>query len=268
MRRPAPLRRRWASCLLIAGLCMAGPLSSRAQTFASIPVDAPATLTTPDTGSPPRVTVRVQAADAAALARFLGQPEGDDTRRGSLVLTLQAHRQAELDVAVDTLAASFIIDHADAAVQDLKARLQQQRAGQPVDAAAVVAFVAGVMRSEPAQISFASEVARQLRGDCTEHALLSAALARSLGIPARVVHGAALLPVDGQWQAYGHAWIQTHEAGRWVLRDSALFQAPGPVYYLPAFVLGNEGPGHRLAMLQGLARLPSRIEVVAVDQGL
>lgn len=245
------------------GVCLAWPLAGTAQTFASIPVDAPAAATPlADTSS---VRVRVQATDAAALARFLGRAEGEDTRRGQLELTLAPGRQAELDVAFDATAASFIIDHADPAVQRLKAQMLQQRAGQALDGPAVVAFVAGVMQSEPAQVSFASEVARQLRGDCTEHALLSAALARSVGIPARVVHGAALLAVDGQWQAYGHAWIQTHESGRWVVRDSALFDVKGPVYYLPAYVLSNEGPGYRMAMLQGLSRLVRRIEVLGID---
>lgn len=253
---------------VFVSLCAVGgalwPVSGQAQVFASIPVEASAVAAPPASGS--AVRVRVQAADAAALARFLGRPEGEDTRQGHVVLTLAPGRQADLDVALDALAASFIIDHADPAVQQLKAQLLQQRPGEPVDGARVVAFVASVMRSEPAQTPYASAVARNLRGDCTEHALLSAALARALGIPARVVHGAVLVAVNGQWQGYGHAWIQTQESGQWVLRDSALWSEPGPIYYLPSLVLSNEGPGHRLSLLQGLARLPSRIEVLGLAQ--
>jgi transglutaminase-like putative cysteine protease len=91
---------------------------------------------------------------------------------------------------------------------------------------------------------------------------LTAALARSVRIPARIVQGAVLMNADGRWQAYGHAWVQTFEAGRWLVRDSALADFRGPVHYLPAFVVADEGPGYKLGMVLGFNRMPRRIEIL------
>ena len=56
-------------------------------------------------------------------------------------------------------------------------------------------------------------------GDCTEHALLFTALARSLGIPAREVTG--LLFSDNEPGFYWHAWAEIHDGHQWVGIDPA-----------------------------------------------
>lgn len=255
--RAGRMIRRWLLATVWAGM----PLVAWPQTYASIPVSPPAVDAPIGAAAP--LLVRVHAVDVLGLARFLGQPRGPGAPTGALETTLWPGAHAELDADVDATAASFIVDHGDPGVLRLKAQWLALRPGEPADGAGLVAFVARTMRSVPAANSAtASAVAATLEGDCTEHALLSAALARSAGIPARIVHGAALLQLQGRWQAYGHAWTQTYEAGRWVLRDSALADAPGPVYYLPSFVLTNEGPGYRMGLLQALGRLPSLIEVL------
>jgi hypothetical protein len=79
------------------------------------------------------------------------------------------------------------------------------------------------------------------------------------------VQGVAVVQAEGRWQAYGHAWAQTLEEGRWTLRDSALAGFPGPVYYLPFAAMDDEGPGHRLTLLRAQGRLPQRIEVLGPE---
>ena len=68
----------------------------------------------------------------------------------------------------------------------------------------------------------AREVLRSRTGDCTEHAVLTVALLRALGIPARAVvgmilaerfHGAANVFVF-------HMWAEALIGGRWVVADS------------------------------------------------
>ncbi len=55
-------------------------------------------------------------------------------------------------------------------------------------------------------------------GDCTEHALLFVALARSLGIPAREVGGVAY--VNDPRPLFGwHAWSEIHDGHQWVSID-------------------------------------------------
>jgi transglutaminase-like putative cysteine protease len=62
----------------------------------------------------------------------------------------------------------------------------------------------------------------QLRaGDCNEHSVLFAALARSVGIPTKIVAG--LLYSKGRF--YYHAWNEVY-VGQWVAVDSLLNQVP------------------------------------------
>ena len=67
--------------------------------------------------------------------------------------------------------------------------------------------------------STALRVLRSRRGDCTEHALLLVALARSLGIPAREVGGYTYTEEDRAFWA--HAWTQIYNGKRWIDVDPA-----------------------------------------------
>lgn len=73
-------------------------------------------------------------------------------------------------------------------------------------------------------LATAGEVARTQQGDCTEHAVLLAALLRADGIPSRTVSG--LIYVDqalGQRKIFGyHMWTQAWLGGRWVDLDATL----------------------------------------------
>jgi len=265
---------RW----LAAALGLLLPALLRAQppvpSLSSIPVVQPPSVQAPLPGAALRV--RVQVADVPGLARLLGEPEPADGPPGAsgwLALRLAPGEHADAGGPADGLASSFIVDHDDPAVRQLAAQLQagRARAGTaqppgPPGGAEVVAFVARHMRTRyEANASLASEVARSLQGDCTEYALLTAALARALGLPARMVQGVAIVQAEGRWQAYGHAWAQTLEGGRWTLRDSALAGFPGPVYYMPFAAMDDEGPGYRLTLLRAQGRLPQRIEVLGPE---
>jgi len=69
-------------------------------------------------------------------------------------------------------------------------------------------------------LSSAAEVALSREGDCTEHAVLLAALARACGIPARVAIG--LVYVEAL-QGFGfHMWTEVYLDGHWVPLDATL----------------------------------------------
>lgn len=72
----------------------------------------------------------------------------------------------------------------------------------------------------------ASEVARSRQGDCTEHAVLLAAMARAAGLPARCVGGMVYVSsLAGRNYIFGfHMWTQVWIAGEWVDIDAALRQ--------------------------------------------
>src|SRR5260221_621526 len=68
----------------------------------------------------------------------------------------------------------------------------------------------------------ASVVAQRREGDCSEHAVLLAALGRSFGFATRVVHGIVILEAPGHVEAEGHAWVEWADHSGWLLADAAL----------------------------------------------
>lgn len=70
-------------------------------------------------------------------------------------------------------------------------------------------------------LASAAEVARDLQGDCTEHAVLLAAMARAQAIPSRVVIG--LVYMGGKQAAFaGHMWTEVKIGQTWVPLDATL----------------------------------------------
>ncbi|HEY1603681.1 MAG TPA: transglutaminase-like domain-containing protein [Pirellulales bacterium] len=66
----------------------------------------------------------------------------------------------------------------------------------------------------------AADVAQSLEGDCTEHAVLLAALLRARGLPARVAIGLVYVPAE---QAFGfHMWTEVYVDGQWIGVDGTL----------------------------------------------
>lgn len=87
-------------------------------------------------------------------------------------------------------------------------------------------YVRENIREKNLNVGFAtaSEVARRLEGDCTEHAVLLAAMLRAAGIPSRCVSG--LVYADqfaGRQDVFGyHMWTQAYLEGRWIDLDAAM----------------------------------------------
>ena len=69
-----------------------------------------------------------------------------------------------------------------------------------------------------------AEALRTGKGDCTEFAVVLAALARAQGIPARVVVGMAYSArFTGNQDSFNpHAWVQVYDGSRWQSYDAAL----------------------------------------------
>jgi hypothetical protein len=84
-------------------------------------------------------------------------------------------------------------------------------------------------------------------GDCNEHAVLFAALARAVGLPARVIAGAVYL--DGAF--FYHAWCEVWLT-RWVPVDPTFHQFPADATHIK-FVVG--GPEEHVAMMEVVGRL-------------
>jgi transglutaminase-like putative cysteine protease len=70
----------------------------------------------------------------------------------------------------------------------------------------------------------AAEVAKSHEGDCTEHAVFLAALARARGIPARAAMGLVYAHVQGKGGFLYHMWTEVYIDGRWTAIDGTLAQ--------------------------------------------
>lgn len=71
-----------------------------------------------------------------------------------------------------------------------------------------------------AGIAFADsrEVIRDMKGTCISYAMLTSAMSKAAGIPARFLMG--FVYVDGAWG--GHAWSEVHINGQWIPIDAAV----------------------------------------------
>ncbi|CAA0094979.1 transglutaminase-like domain-containing protein [Zhongshania aliphaticivorans] len=88
-------------------------------------------------------------------------------------------------------------------------------------------YVARHMSEEPSYSGYATalEAYNSKQGDCTEHALLLATLARAAQIPTRVVFGLAYTNERFLGRKYvfvPHAWVQAWTGERWESYDSGL----------------------------------------------
>jgi hypothetical protein len=118
-----------------------------------------------------------------------------------------------------------MIESEDSRVVALAAKATFGLADPWQKARAIQRWVHQNIKSKNFETTFApaSEVARDLTGDCTEHGVLTAAMCRSVGIPARVVVG---LIYSEPKQAFGfHMWDEVYVNRRWVAIDAAFDQA-------------------------------------------
>lgn len=73
-------------------------------------------------------------------------------------------------------------------------------------------------------LATAAEVAESLEGDCTEHAVLLAAMLRAKRIPTRLVAGVVYLERGTIPFFAAHMWTEANVGGRWIPLDATLGQ--------------------------------------------
>ncbi|HUW82244.1 MAG TPA: transglutaminase-like domain-containing protein [Phycisphaerae bacterium] len=126
------------------------------------------------------------------------------------------------------LASTLYLKHDDPAILELAAQGCDGETDPSRIAPNLCRFVSREITTKDLSIGFAtaSEVAKTRQGDCSEHAVLLAALARACAIPSRVAVG--IVHVEqalGRQDVFGyHMWTQVYLAGGWYDLDSALHQ--------------------------------------------
>jgi hypothetical protein len=147
-----------------------------------------------------------------------------------------------------------IVAEARQAIGDLRERRTQ--------AERLTRFVNGLLEKKPTvSIPSAREVLRTRVGDCNEHTALFVAMARAVGIPARIAVG--LVFVRGAF--YYHAWPEVYieergGRGLWLPVDPTLNQFPADATHLR---LARGGLDKQTAILPLIGRL--KMTVLDVD---
>jgi len=152
--------------------------------------------------------------------------------------------------------------------------LARSAVGRTNDAAEAVgrieAFVGKYIKNKGLSIGYASaaEVAASREGDCSEHAVLSAAMCRAVGIPAQMVVGIAYVKDFAGRQGFGgHAWAQAYVGGKWVGLDAA-FKGTGRGGYDAghiALAVGNGEPTDFFNLVTTLGQF--KIDKITVNRG-
>jgi hypothetical protein len=190
------------------------------------------------------------------------------------VLAIRPDRPEELPqaqpqpVKADTQASSLIESDTPEIVSlaneatNKKSSLTKSPAVQPrassvpwIQAVAIEKFVHDYLtrKNYSQAFSSAAEVARTREGDCTEHAVLVAALCRASGIPARVAFGLVYVASE---QAFAfHMWNEAWIDDRWVPLDATL-------------ALGGIGAGHLKFGHSSLSDISALLELLPVMQAV
>jgi transglutaminase-like putative cysteine protease len=121
---------------------------------------------------------------------------------------------------------STIAVEADA--PEIKA-LAKKIAGDEKDALATAVTVSrwvnkNMQKNYGSSSDHATDVLREMKGDCTEHSLLTVSLLRALGIPSKRIDGVVyLVNEDGVPALYWHEWVEAY-VGEWVQLDPTFGQ--------------------------------------------
>ena len=149
---------------------------------------------------------------------------------------------------------SPFIQSDDKKIRDLVDQVLGNGAGQPLDRAKrLVEWVYHHIDKRPViSLPDALSTLENREGDCNEHAVLLAAMARAAGIPARVETG--LVYLNGRF--YYHAWNLLY-LGEWVTADAVYNQLPADVTHI-RFTSGSRKQSDLMGVL-------GRVQIEVVD---
>ncbi len=174
-----------------------------------------------------RVEVRDDADPASTFAQD-GRQRVKNVKGSTFELHVRAAPAGPQDPAapapgVEFTQSSYFITSADKRVQDL-ARLAVGAETDPWrKALRIERWVhANMTPTNDAALAPADHVARTLRGDCTEFAMLTAAMCRAEGVPSRTAVGLIYADVRGQPAFAFHMWTEVWAGGQWQSLDATL----------------------------------------------
>lgn len=230
------------------------------------------------------VTLRVRLKESApgTLPEFPTTPMQSIQRKGDreALVTIRrndwarARSAANPEKFTESVAAllnpSSVCDSNDARIRRLTRRTVRDLSAPAEKSDALRKFVTEYITDKNMTVGFAtaSDVVRNRSGDCTEHAVLLAAMCRAAGIPARGVSGIVEVPagyLGTENSAFGyHMWTQVYIGDQWLDIDAALRQTDCEPNRIAMVIvpLGDEG---LVSTVATLIPVLGRIEIDVVD---
>ncbi|WP_296045496.1 transglutaminase family protein [uncultured Alteromonas sp.] len=249
---------------LLTTLALTFSLNVSAQSVPSL-AEIPLTMSDGQSGALTNaIYLEVETRQPASLVKYLSNYSGVTTEQlndNTVAVALDHQPRFTGLVQANYAQPSFVIDTDEPATQAFIDGFTKTRTDTD-KLEAITAYVSEYI-SEPTYIhgfNLASTVATQRSGDCTEFATLTTALARGLGLPARLTLGTVITAYAESADAFGHAWTEVWYKGKWQIIDAALYGAEGQqFYYLPTGILDNEGPGFAMSLVMASSLFPNRV---------
>ena len=177
--------------------------------------------------------------------------------------SIQEDEKPGADLA-DYLRASATLDIKAAKIKRLSRQAVRGQSTPAERADALRRFVTDYITDKNLSVGFATatEVARNRRGDCTEHGVLLAALARAAGMPARGVSGLINVPGGTKGKSvFGyHMWSQVYFGGKWVDLDAAMRQTDCAATHIAIAIMPLNEEG-MIDSVRALLPLMGRLEI-------
>ncbi len=248
---------RWLF-IVLSSLC-AGNAAANELFLATIPVEPSASLSSIAEGDL-NATLWTSQTDGLqnVIDGFVGIEVVGSTPDAVTLLLAQSPARVDPPSDVHSLP-SFVIDSEADAVVEIARSLGTE---PTIDELTDFVFAHIDNKTYSRGFDLAARVAETGEGDCTEHAVLLAALARHFEYPARVTLGVVLIENRSNVFAYGHAWTEVFVDGVWQIADATRLSADKSVRgvrYIPLGGLDNEGLGYGMSLLEHAAMFPARI---------
>jgi transglutaminase-like putative cysteine protease len=204
-------------------------------------------------------TLRLQLASTVDSLQFSFPPRQQQdgttltvTQETLAALTSYALPQSDPELASDLVATPFLQSTHPRVIAQAQVILGSERDALHATQRLLDWTYNTIEKAPTVSLPTALAVLDSQKGDCNEHAVLFTALARAVGIPARVAAGVVYL--DGFF--YYHAWSEVW-LGQWVAVDPTFHQFPADATHIK-FVEG--GPEQHMALLKVIGQI--KMEVV------
>jgi hypothetical protein len=167
-------------------------------------------------------------------------------------------------VGPEYLQANSVLQIDDARIKAMAAEARGDKSNPVKVAIALERYVHDTLSSSDLTQAFATaaEVAESRSGDCTEHAVLLAALARACGIPSRVAIG--LVYVERSAGFGYHMWTEVYLDGQWYPLDATIGQGGIGPAHIKLVDSSLEGASAYSAFLP-VAKVVGQLKISVID---